>query len=381
VAQKQTQLRVISKRCKLILRVPQEPSIAQLYRRVARVNELSSALIWAEDYDTAKIPLIEILWPAKLSPAAIVFECSICRAQKYEGGKYICQTCADCVTLCEMCYKDFKEAKRQLPDSLKDVMELEKHVLPVRHMLLDYASSIHVVSGAMMHFVAGSRWVETALEKYEVWEQKHNSYNRFRALPRPGQELLKLVAEFSKERLERGDEAQLQKRFENYQRRYGFIHDTKEFKCLNHQFMVITDEEAQSAKAAGINLDSSGRMRASFLQGLIEKYNDDGGLSDPHTEQAEESVISQEPEEPHQISTTTSTTQVPPDITTTNRVNATNKLMDLYGKLAVADSEAVGNRVEMLPAASLALAMALPVTLYRHVFRHSTRRARICQRS
>jgi hypothetical protein len=93
-----------------------------------------------------------------------------------------------------MCYNDFKEAKGQIPNSLKEVFELEKQVLPVRLVLLEEPLLLHV-HDSMRHFVSGCTWTEEILEKYEAWEQKYNLNNRFRKFPRPGQELLKLVME------------------------------------------------------------------------------------------------------------------------------------------------------------------------------------------
>ncbi|KAH0563355.1 hypothetical protein GP486_002074 [Trichoglossum hirsutum] len=282
---KQTQINVIRQCCERILRVPQEPSVKQLYYRISRVCDLSSALLLVEDYETAKIPLIEIFWPPKLSPIEVTFECYICRSQKYLGDKYICQTCDDWKPLCKACHNDFEEAEGKLPDSLKEVLELEKQVLPVRLALLE-ETSLGLVYLAMRYFMTGCKWTETNLEKYEVWEQKYNSNNRFQRLPRPGQELLKLVMDVAQSiegtQATAGDAAErakaailLNERYEKYRRQYGFVKDIQDFRCENHKFMVIKEEEARSAKAAGVSLGSEDeRITTSFLHGLLDKYSD-----------------------------------------------------------------------------------------------------------
>lgn len=68
---------------------------------------------------------------------------------------------------------------------------------------------------------------------------------------------------------------QLNKRYETYRRQHGFIKDVQDFRCADHKFMVIKEEEARGAKAAGVSLGSEdGRITTSFLQGVLDKYSD-----------------------------------------------------------------------------------------------------------
>lgn len=295
---KQLQIIAVRQNCQEILKTPQKPSVEQLYYRLSRVLDLSAALVLVEDWETVKVPLIEMWWPPKFDQIRAIFECSLCRTPGYQGDRSVCQTCEMRSSLCKICHNDFEEAKGQIPNSLKEILELEKQVLPVRLRLLD-EPSLKIVTEAMRHFVAGVNWTEKSLEKYEVWEQKYNSNKRFANLPRPGQELLKLVMEYVKmlKRAPAGsadelakENGQLNERYKKYQREHGYIKDRKDFWCENHNFLVITEQEAQRVKASGINICSDeGRMTASFLHGLCEKYSDSAVLSQGETSYASDS--------------------------------------------------------------------------------------------
>jgi hypothetical protein len=188
-------------------------------------------------------------------------------------------------TLCEACYDDFTTAHSQIPDSLKQILELEKQVLPVRLALLE-EPSLFYVHNAIGHFTAACDWTKTTSEKYDEWEQEYNTNNRFQNLPRPGQEFLKLVMDvvrFSGEAQASVGKAEEEvkaihkfvERYDNFRRQHGFIKDRQDFRCVNHKFMVIKEEEAQSIKAAGISISlEDERMTTSFLQELLNKYSD-----------------------------------------------------------------------------------------------------------
>ena len=254
-------------------------------RRVALASHLSCALLQVGDFDAARIPLIEILWPPKFAATELYFTCCVCQAEKSQGDKYVCQTCLDWTCMCKACHTEFEKAKDKTPDCLKDVLELENRMLPVRLAVLPQ-TSLWVVCDAMRGFVAGCEWTRTVVEEYELWEQTHNSDKRFDDMKRPGQELLKLAMDAA-QFLERGASStdlaeirnaatQLEERYEKFSRQHGFIKDpaAAEFRCEGHTFMSITEIEAKDVKAAGIDIGPDGRTTVSYLQNLIEKYRE-----------------------------------------------------------------------------------------------------------
>ncbi|KAK1754050.1 ankyrin repeat-containing domain protein [Echria macrotheca] len=269
--------------CQLSHLLLDEPTDDDLYTKINRTWQLSSALFSVGDSDAAKIPMIEVLWPPKFGLAELGFSCCICRTEKFQGDKYICQNCFDWTTMCATCYVEFETAKGNTPPSLKEVQELEKQLLPVRLAVLEETSLLEVVK-ATRHFIAGCNFTKETMEKYELWEQKHNSNSRFHKIIRPGQEFIKIVmdaAKFSEGAFNHDavellkGATQLVERYEEYHRQHGFIKDLPEFWCENHKYMLITDEEANKVKNSAADLGFSGPVTPDFLRGLLEKYEND----------------------------------------------------------------------------------------------------------
>jgi len=252
-----------------------------LYPRVSRIWDLSCALILFGDYEAAKAPLIELLWPPKLGIVELNYKCCVCEGEKMAGDKYICQTCLEWTFMCKACHDDFEEAKGKTPESLKEMLELEEKLRPVRLAALDEPSLYNLVF-AMRHFVAGCDWTDKTWEKYELWEQKYNSSKRFSKDLRPGQDFLRIVMDAAKSVPVAGTDlpefrktaAQLQTKYKDFRSRHGWIKDTVDFHCENHNFMLITEQEAKDAKAGLDVIGPEGRLSVSYLEGLIKKYSD-----------------------------------------------------------------------------------------------------------
>ncbi|KAJ6789895.1 hypothetical protein PWT90_03409 [Aphanocladium album] len=257
----------------------------EIYRRISEACQLSTALIMAGDCEAARMPLMEILWPPKTNMPELTFDCCVCKTEKFPGDKYVCGTCLEWTTLCSTCHTDFETAAGKMPGSLKDVLELEEQMTPVRLALLEITNFGDMVR-SLLQWSVGFNWTKVMLDRYEKWEEKYNTTNCFRNLPRPGYELLKLADDsmqyiYSISSIDAawssGSTTQiikLKERYEDYCRKHGFIKDLPDFRCANHKFIAIKEEGVKDAKAAGINLGPDGRMTTAYLQDLIERYSE-----------------------------------------------------------------------------------------------------------
>jgi ankyrin repeat protein len=282
ISQQQTRFNTIRRCCEELL-VPQEASVANCYRRITRVIVLAQALRLVQDYDASKICHMELCWRPKLSLVDPSFECEICRSSYFSGDKYVCKSCKSDTILCKKCYEEYKNAGKGEPEALNEIIGIEKEVRSVRECIPKNLTLV-VVHRILNYFPVTRHWTSDALDAYETWEQKYNSSGNYAELPRPGQELLKMVKTMdllTNKALRDGavdpedvkSYMNLNQKLENHHRRHRADKEIQCFICKNHEFFIVSSDEQEKAKSSGVDLDSdSGEMTAFYLQGLLDKY-------------------------------------------------------------------------------------------------------------
>lgn len=280
--------------CTTLLPESPELSVAELFHRLSMVCNLARALVRVQDYNSAKLCCMELFWRPKSDPLDWQFYCDICCFSNTAGDKYVCTSCLGYSVLCKKCHWDYTEAGKTVPEALEVVVHLEKQVQPVRAAISDL-SLVHA-SRSMSYFEAGREWISMLLHSYEAWEEKYNANNEYRELKRPGQELLKIIKETDELKLKTfrtgihnpEDKKTFEKlvdEYKAYRRNHKADKEIVDFICKDHDYFVVSADEQEKLKLAGLELDSvSGRLTTSFLQALLDKYK--------HNSSTEATIIS-----------------------------------------------------------------------------------------
>ena len=279
----------VRRSCEELLSLPEQPSVAELYRRIWLTGTLERTLLRLQDWDAAKVCTMELLWPPKFSDLRVVFSCDLCGSCNFSGDKYLCKSCYRSNLLCSSCHSDYNEADRGVTQALREVMVLEEIIQPVR-VATAKCLSVFEIYKAMHYYAVGSEWTSYLFDEYEIWEQKFNSKSKYRELERPGQELLKMVKKVSDlankvlrdggvSTEDKKEMTDLERQYERHRRKCRPDKERLEFICRNHEYLLVSADEYDKAKAANKSIDSHfGRLTPSFLEHLVHSYSSTPGV-------------------------------------------------------------------------------------------------------
>jgi len=278
--------------CEDILQLPGNSSSEDLSFRLTKCLLLTTALWRVHDFESAKLCMMELVWPEKFCSVQYPTICKICQEVNPQGDLHICKDCYVITHICDMCHQDYLEAESKAPGVLREIRKLELEVLEVRKASDGLSLRDAVI--AVFTFPPGAQWVSNKLQEYKEWDHKYMTDGRYQEYPRPNLEFLKIIStahDLLRKRLyhdidtldslDREVTFKLVRQYKTLQRKHRTDAEIQQFICQGHEFLTITDAERLEVKSAGEVLDSTtGRLTAAFLQNMIAKVN---GKTSPPT--------------------------------------------------------------------------------------------------
>lgn len=287
--QQQVLQNTIKQSCDVLINLPRDATTAALFPWLTQARTLLYALQHGEDFENAKVVSMDLYWPERTAVAQLTFRCDICQTKMFTENKYHCRDCPIGADICSKCFKEYEEAGNELPDAVALALTLEARLQPLRNCIPDELSFNYVYQ-ALVYHDSGCVWLSGMLDAYDTWEQKYNSDNRYRNLPRPGQTLLKTVRAWQStfrriarlgdigedERLElRKEIDDLEKKYDESRREHRSDKEPNVFACSGHSLLLISEEERDGEISKQQNLDSRGKLTEVFLRELRTKYSDE----------------------------------------------------------------------------------------------------------
>lgn len=280
---RQTQGRVLAETiracCEVLVSATHTESISATSARTERLIELFEALRRVQDHKNAATCAMELLWRSDPPMPGADYACGLCGGQNFEGDKYSCKACYFDTMLCSRCHEDYVEAGCGPPPAFVGISALEEMLTPVR-TAIDGGYSLLSVWSAMEYFVDGSLWMSKAIERYEQWEQRWNSGQRYWKLERPGQDLLKMAKEAGQYWMKAesgGIDPEVQANFSKLSAKFRRFRKDKEFvhfPCKNHEYFAIKEADRVAALRAGKYINAeTGRVNKTWAQEVLVKYS------------------------------------------------------------------------------------------------------------